>query len=554
MAKKKETLTVEGQEVEVSNLDKVMFPKTGFTKGQVIDYYIRISPLLLPHLKDRTITMKRFPNGVDASHFYEKDAPSHTPSWVKTFDVPRKNSKATIRYVVINNLATLVWSANLANLEMHTFLAKIPNIQKPTFIVFDLDPGPPAGILDCAQVALWLREILDHLKLQCDVKVSGSKGIQLYIPINTDIDYGTTGEFARVIAEKLEQLRPKTVVSNMSKALRHGKVFIDWSQNSDFKTTVCVYSLRAKREAPYISMPVKFQELEKALQTGNEESLFFEPEEALERVETVGDLFARGVTKKQKIPRNYSRKLDSIDSISDPLRKTRKIKDAKVATLASSSKATERESKYRKDKPDKKNSLLQKYKAKRDFARTAEPAGKVAKQKGEEHLFVIQKHQASHLHYDFRLEMQGVLRSWAVPKGVPTQKGERRLAMHVEDHPMDYARFEGTIPPGNYGAGTVMVWDIGTYEGLGDHPVRAYHAGKINMLLKGKKLKGQWTLVRAGKDKYGKESWFLLKTEKSVRAIGPRKEDSSALSGRSMKQIETAKDAEWISNRRRNAG
>jgi bifunctional non-homologous end joining protein LigD len=280
MATKKEKLEIEGRTVEVSNLDKVMFPQTGFTKGQVIDYYIRISPHLLPHLKDRPITMKRFPNGVEAPHFYEKDAPRHTPDWVKTFDVPRKNSKATIKYVVINDLATLVWSANLANLEMHTFLARIPNIQRPTFVVFDLDPGPPADVLTCAQVAVWVREVLDEMKLFCCVKVSGSKGIQLYIPLNTETNYDITSTFSLAVAERLEELRPDLVVSKMTKSLRNGKVFIDWSQNADFKTTVCVYSLRAKRKAPYISAPLEWQELEKALRNQSADSLYFDPESA----------------------------------------------------------------------------------------------------------------------------------------------------------------------------------------------------------------------------------------------------------------------------------
>jgi bifunctional non-homologous end joining protein LigD len=222
-----------------------------------------------------------------------------------------------------------------------------------------------------------------------------------------------------------------------------------------------------------------------------------------------------------------------------------------LAGSSSSHKATERESKYKKEKGDGPSGLLKPYSAKRDFKQTSEPSGSAKSkiQEGAKKLFVIQKHEASRLHYDFRLEMQGVLRSWAVPKGPPTKKGERRLAMHVEDHPMDYARFEGTIPSGNYGAGTVMVWDIGTYEVENSHAVKAYHAGKITMTLKGKKLKGEWTLVRAGKDKYGKESWFLIKTGDAAPEITSRKDDQSALTSRTMKQIARAGDAEWISNR-----
>lgn len=550
MAKKKEILDVQGKRVEVSNLEKVMFPKSGFTKGQVIDYYIRVSAYLLPHLKNRPLTMKRFPNGVEAGHFYEKDAPSHTPAWVKTFAVPRKNSTAVIRYVMINDLPALVWSANLANLEIHTFLAKAPAIQKPNFVVFDLDPGPPADVLTCAQVALWLKEMLDQLKLRSCVKVSGSKGIQIYVPLNTATNYEQTGEFAHSVAQRLEQICPESVVSTMSKSLRKGKVFIDWSQNSDFKTTVCVYSLRAKREVPYISMPLRWNELMKALQAQDPDSLYFEPEVALERVEAVGDLFDPILKTKQKLPRNYLKLLERIHSVSKEVGGTR-TKSSKIAGMSPGMKATGRESKFRKPKKDENSDLLRTYQRKRDFKQTKEPSGGNSGESkaGDSPLFVIQKHQASRLHYDFRIEMQGVLRSWAVPKGPPTGKGERRLAMHVEDHPMDYARFEGTIPSGNYGAGTVMVWDIGTYEVESDHPVRAYHAGKIKMKLKGKKLKGEWTLVRAGKDKYGKESWFLIKTGDAVPAITSRKDDQSALTSRTMKQIAAARDAEWISNR-----
>jgi bifunctional non-homologous end joining protein LigD len=550
MAKKKEELQVEGRTVEVSNLDKVMFPKSGFTKGQVIDYYIRVSPVLLPHLKNRPLTMKRFPNGVESGHFYEKDAPAHTPQWVRTFEIPRKSDHANIRYVVINDLPSLVWSANLANLEMHTFLARVPAIKKPNFVVFDLDPGLPADVLSCAQVAIWLREILDTLKLKCFVKVSGSKGIQLYIPLNTATNYQTTGKFAHSLAVKLEQIHPDLVVSSMSKSLRKGKVFIDWSQNSDFKTTVCVYSLRAQREIPYVSMPVSWEELEQALRQQETDLLFFDTETALKRIEKEGDLFAPVLSMKQKIPKTFAKMLQNIESVSAPASRKKSAKASRVAGISSTRKTTERESRHRKEENDP-SRLLKPYNAKRDFKQTSEPSGasKSKTSQGKEKLFVIQKHQASQLHYDFRLEMQGVLRSWAVPKGPPTKKGERRLAMHVEDHPMDYARFEGTIPRGNYGAGTVMVWDIGTYEVESDHPVRSYHAGKIKMTLKGKKLKGEWTLVRAGKDKYGKESWFLIKTGNGAPAISSKKDDQSALTSRTMKQIGDARDAEWISNR-----
>jgi len=563
MAKVKNVIEIEGKTLELSNLDKVLFRLPGFTKAQVIDYYIRISPVLLPQLKDRPLTMKRFPDGVDGQHFYEKDAPKYTPEWVETFGVQRKNAPGKIKFIMINNLPTLVWCANLANLEMHCFLAKAPHIQQPTTVVFDLDPGEPADTLTCAQVALWLREVLEKLKLNCCVKVSGSKGIQLYVPLNTEADYELTSAFSHAIALRMQELQPETVVSNMSKSLRKGKVFIDWSQNSDFKTTVCVYSLRAKREEPYISSPVEFNELETALKKQDMESLFFLPEAALKRVEQMGDLFAPVLKQKQKIPKDFEAKLQKITSLSEPIRGTSKKSKSQISGFSASQKSGSNESRgwstkksavsrtTKKPEGGKQDGSLKAYNTMRDFTQTKEPPGKKKeKSAAGDLMFVIQKHEARQLHYDFRLEMEGVLLSWAVPKGIPTEKGDKRLAMHVEDHPMDYARFEGIIPKGNYGAGTVMVWDIGTYSVEDGHPVKDYYSGKIPLIMNGKKLKGRWTLVRTKKDQYGKESWLLLKSEESMTAFTKKRDDQSAITGRSMKQIEAAKDAEWISNRK----
>lgn len=538
MSQKKTELEIDGRTLQLSNLDKVMFPETGFTKGQVIDYYIRVSPVLLPHLKDRPLTLKRFPDGIHGQHFYEKNAPSHTPKWVKTAPVLRKGGSSQIKYILVNNLPTLAWTANLANLEMHAFLAKYPKIVQPTMIVFDLDPGPPAAVLECAEVAIWLKAIFDNFKLRSFVKSSGSKGMQLYIPLNTPVSYDETKEFAKNIAEFLERKHPDRVVSDMSKKLREGKVFIDWSQNTEHKTTVCVYSLRAKRERPYISMPVTWEELTAAFKAGDSAPFYFEPEDALKRIEQTGDIFESVLTLKQKIPADYQRKLEKIQLTS--VQKATPSKPAKRSSAGST-----------RRKAEKGDTSITAYNAKRDFTQTSEPPPSQKKtEQGKEPMYVIQKHQASHLHYDFRLEMEGVLRSWAVPKGIPTEKGERRLAMHVEDHPMDYARFEGTIPPGNYGAGTVMVWDIGTYQAADGHPVGSYYKGKMTLILKGKKLKGEWTLVRSGKSKEGeKESWLLIKTGENYRPISKKEDDTSALTGRTMEKIAKVNDAQWISNR-----
>ena len=217
--------------VAFSNLDKIMYPETGFTKGQVIEYYRAIGSYVLAHLKNRPMTMKRFPDGIAGQHFYEKNAPSFTPSWVKTFEIPRSSESSLIHYVLINDLPTLLWSANLANLELHPFLAKAPHIEIPTMVVFDLDPGDGADILNSCEVALLVKDLLDRLGLESFVKVSGSKGIHLYVPLNTRITYEATQPFAKSIAQLLESEHPDLVVSEMAKAKRKGKVFVDWSQN-----------------------------------------------------------------------------------------------------------------------------------------------------------------------------------------------------------------------------------------------------------------------------------------------------------------------------------
>ena len=298
----KQHLTVDGQNVPVSNLDKILFPGGPVTKAQVIDYYLRISKYLLPHLKDRPVTLKRYPNGTLGKFFYEKDAPSFTPDWVKTFPVPRRESGRSIRYIVVNDRPTLAWLANLANLEIHPFLHRVPHIDRPTTIVFDLDPGEGADVLTCGRVAFLLRDLLMELRLQSFVKVSGSKGLQIHVPLNTTVTYDLTQPFAKAVAELLSQQQPKLIVAEMAKALRRGKVFIDWSQNSDFKTTVGVYSLRAKTNQPFVSLPVTWEELETAVTNGSAADLYFGIDATLARVEELGDLFKPVLSVKQKLP------------------------------------------------------------------------------------------------------------------------------------------------------------------------------------------------------------------------------------------------------------
>src|ERR1035437_8294807 len=260
----KAVLEVEGKKLPVSNMNKVLYPKAGFTKGQVIDYYIRIAPALLPHLKDRPLTMKRYPNGVEAEFFYEKNCPTHRPRWVKTARVWSEGNNRNMDYCLAQDLPTLVWAANLADLELHTSLARKKDVARPTVMVFDIDPVAPADMVQCCQVGLWLRDLLATMKLKSFPKTSGSKGLQVYVPLNTVVTFDQTKDVARALAQYLEHEHPALVTSNMSKAVRKGKIFVDWSQNDEHKTTISVYSLRAKEE-PTASTPVRWEEVENCL-------------------------------------------------------------------------------------------------------------------------------------------------------------------------------------------------------------------------------------------------------------------------------------------------
>jgi bifunctional non-homologous end joining protein LigD len=301
---KKAELVVAGRALAVSNLDKVLYPKAGFTKGEMIHYYIQIAPVLLPHLKDRPLTMKRYPNGVEAEFFYEKNCPAHRPNWVKTAKVWSEGNQRDMHYCLAQDLPTLVWAANLADIELHTSLSRKGDVARPTMMVFDLDPGAPADIVQCCQVGLWLREILEAMKLKSWAKTSGSKGLQVYVPLNTAVTYDQTKELSRALAEYLEREHSELVVSKMAKALRKGKIFVDWSQNDEHKTTICVYSLRAKDE-PTASTPVTWKEVETTIQKKDAQRLVFRCEEALKRVKQMGDLFAEVETLKQKLPKKW---------------------------------------------------------------------------------------------------------------------------------------------------------------------------------------------------------------------------------------------------------
>lgn len=298
-------LEVEGHRVPISNFDKVLYPDAGFTKGDVVQYYMDVSPVLLPHLKDRALTMKRYPDGVGKFFFYEKNCPTYRPKWVRTAPVMSEGRGAMMHYCLANNLASLVWMANLADLELHTSLALKSALTRPTTMVFDLDPGEGANIIQCCQVAFWLREKLRQLKLESFPKTSGSKGLQLYVPLNTPTTFDATKALARQLGDAIVAEHPDAAVTKMLKVLRKNKVLIDWSQNDDHKTTICVYSLRGTPR-PQVSTPLTWAEVEKLWRAGNADAFRFSPDDVRARIKKHGDLFAPVLALKQKLPRPTS--------------------------------------------------------------------------------------------------------------------------------------------------------------------------------------------------------------------------------------------------------
>src|SRR3954447_10746227 len=285
--------------VSLSNLEKVLYPRAGFTKGQVIEYYTRIAPVVLPHLRDRPLTLKRYPNGVEDKFFYEKRCPAHAPAWMRTAAGWSGRNEGSVDFCLCHDLQTLVWLANLADLELHTPMARAPEMDHPTMIAFDLDPGPPADIVDCARVALELRRAFAFWDLQAFPKTSGSKGMQVYLPLNTPATYADTREFSKGLAHLLSRRDPDNVLIDMNKAKRAGKVFVDWSQNDRHKTTARVSSLLAM-ERPTVSPPLTWDEVS---DIADGEPVAFTSDQVLERVAEIGDLFAPVQTIEQELPR-----------------------------------------------------------------------------------------------------------------------------------------------------------------------------------------------------------------------------------------------------------
>lgn len=295
---------IDGRELRLTNLDKVLYPEAGFTKGEMVDYYAKVAPAIVPHLSGRAVTLRRFPEGVEDldAAFFEKRCPKHRPKWVKTAKVQAGPRAGIIEFCVCDSLPTLIWMAQLAALELHPSLSKSRAPKRPTVVAFDLDPGPPADIVDCSRVALRLRDLLAQLGLECFAKTSGSKGMQLYVPLNAKTSYEETRPFAQAIAQIVAKQSPEDVLAKMGKRTdRSGKVFIDWYQNNERKTTISVYSLRA-RERPTCSTPVAWDEVQQAADSGDGSHLVFETGDVLKRLDEHGDLFAPVLELEQQLP------------------------------------------------------------------------------------------------------------------------------------------------------------------------------------------------------------------------------------------------------------
>jgi len=292
------TLTIGKRVIPLTNVDKVLYPSS-FTKGQVVDYYVQIAPVMLPHLKGRAVTLKRYPNGSKAPFFFEKRCPSHKPEWVKVATVNGK--EGNVVHCVLDDVASLAWVGNLAALELHVPLAKAATPNRPTWLVFDLDPGAPATLNDCAKVALRMRDLLGHMNMESMVKTSGSKGLHLYAPLNTAVTFDQTKSFARSVAELLERDTPKDVTATMTRSVRTGRIFVDWSQNDQHKTTACVYTLRAT-DRPTVSTPLLWAEVESLAEGADPAKFSFVADQVLKRVKKHGDLFEPLLKLKQKLP------------------------------------------------------------------------------------------------------------------------------------------------------------------------------------------------------------------------------------------------------------
>ncbi|GIU98590.1 MAG: ATP-dependent DNA ligase [Actinomycetota bacterium] len=463
-------LELDGRELRLSNLDKVFWPAEGYTKGDLLAYYLNVAELILPHLRDRPLTMKRMPDGIAGPHFYEKTAPAHTPDWVARCPVPSEDSReGVIGYLMANDIPSLLYVANLGCIEMHPLHSRCGSIETPDYLFFDLDPME-ASFEQVLRVALHVRAALDALGLASYPKTSGATGVQVFVPIERGYSYRQVRDLVGKVGRLIERADPEHVTMAWQIERRTGKVFIDHTMNRAGANIAAVYSLRPEPGAP-VSTPLTWDEVEAGVRPSD-----FTIETVWDRFARLGDLFEPVRTAPQDLG-------PALEALGLPAEREVPVERSSEEVIAAS-----------RD-PD-----LAEYLRKRTFGPggTPEPAPGERARAGagrEGNAFVIHKHRATRLHYDLRLERDGALPSWAVPRGLPTQPGDKRLAVRTEDHPLEYASFEGTIPEGHYGAGEVRIFDDGWYEPL------EWSEGKITFRLHGRRYPGlEYHLVKTRTD------------------------------------------------------
>ena len=502
-----ESVSVDGRTVRFTHPDKVLYQATGTTKSDVLDYFLAVAPLLITYAGGRPVTRKRWPDGTAEKSFFEKNLPGHTPDWVPRVSI--EHIKRTVDYPVLDSPATLAWFAQQAALELHvpqwTLQDGAPG--RTRRIVIDLDPGEGVELDTTAQVALLVRDLLTDAGLRSYPVTSGSKGIHVYARLDRAVSATAASTVAKQIAKSLEKQHPDLITATMKRSIRSGKVFLDWSQNSGSKTTVTPYSLRGRAE-PWVAAPRTWEEL------GDGGLEHLHGHEVLARLDSEGDL------------------LDGLEVTAGKVSAPRQKKSGgkkKSSSSSSSSRSSDDDDPERAatDHPTTNAVVasLDEYRRKRDRRRTPEPfEGEVDPERtaGDAPVFVIQEHHARRLHYDFRLARRGVLVSWAVPKNLPTAPRERRLAVNTEDHPLGYETFEGTIPRGEYGAGTVTVWDRGTYD------CEKWDDDEIIVRLHGDRVSGRYVLVRTSAEN---RQWIVQYMRDQSPAAGGVDEPAPVIEG-----------------------
>lgn len=461
-----------GRVLRLSNLNKVFWPEEGWTKGDLVAVYWNLAERILPYLRDRPLTMVRMPEGIDGHSFYEKQAPDHRPDWVPTAVVP--SEERDIDFIAVQDAATLLYVVNLGCIEMHPLHSRVQSIDYPDYTFFDLDPFPPITFDKVRRTALLVREVLDRLGLPSYPRTSGATGMQIYVPLDGSHDYDEARAFVERCCRLIHKAWPQGTTMEWEIRKRSGKVFLDYGMVAPGRNIASLYSVRPRPGMP-ISTPLRWEEVE-----GDIEPDDFNVRSIWQRLDREGDLFEPMQAGGTKDGQNLRAAMEAVGL--DVSKKKRPSAPAGTPGAAP----------------------LEEYKRKRRFDVTSEPAGEVAPERPGDRMFMIHKHHATRLHYDLRLEREGVLVSYAVPKGLPVKPGENRLAVHVEDHPVEYADFTGTIPEGEYGAGEVRIFDAGTYETLD------WSDKKVSIVLHGRRVQGEYHLVQTD----GK-NWLALRAKAS---------------------------------------